>query len=59
MAAKPDIDGSPSCVTAFAQELADTAPPVPRRILARDDGICAVQFWLDRLKHRSSTSTRR
>lgn len=44
MAAKPDIDASPSCVTAFAQELADTAPPVPRRIFARDDGIRAGQI---------------
>ena len=44
MAAKPDIDASPSCVTAFAQELADTAPPVPRRIFASDDGIRAGQI---------------
>jgi hypothetical protein len=39
--------------------LADTAPPVPRRIFARDDVICAGPFWLDRLEHRPSTSTRR
>jgi hypothetical protein len=46
-------------VTAFAQELADTAHHVPRRICARDDVICAGPFWLDRLEHRSSHSTRR